>query len=524
MARFYQTASPEYLNDIMYQPPWEMLMAAAAKKDQDIQNAVDTLEIFNNLPVDFWKEVDADRANQVKDYYQRKADDITSMLQNNVLDPNAQKSIKDLQRELQRDIESGNIYKLQENAKRYRQFEANRLALTNPADREMYKAVTQQYIENNPEGAYGTLFEAPELQAYRDLRNEFAEDYAKQYGEDSRKEVFDNVNGNWIIKNTDAVTQKLVNDRFQNWVRSKPDLPGYFETRQRYSPTERYYDEAGNLVFDQPGYTLYDINRAVQDLSYTQTTTGRELTPNQFRVMEINQAHAKEMAWLNHELQKKLHDYQNQGAPQPDNTLVPGVQANKLLNVSHALQLEMNDALKNVLSGWTIGGKQAPVWRVAQVIMQGGREKYGAKYDEVAKIYNDINKNYTASRDLYVNILGKNKADELFNNIETLSNTSMSLYFGNNEEGMSDVANKTYRLNKIEKVNGVKVDPTQTRIVKENTLPVHLGTGNTDDDFVRYMVEFHPYEFDIDGERVDLPIMYIPMYKEMSYFNNQSTQ
>lgn len=519
MARFYQTASPEYLNDIMYQPPWEMLMAAAAKKDQDIQNAVDTLEIFNNLPVDFWKEVDTDRANQVKDYYQVKADDITSMLQNNVLDPNAQKGIRDLQRELQRDIESGNIYKLQENAKRYRQFEANRLALTNPADREMYKAVTQQYITNNPEGAYGTLFEAPELQAYRDLRNEFAEDYAKQYGEDSRKEVFDKVNGKWVAKNTDAVTQKLVNDRFQNWISSKPDLPGYFDTRQRYSPTERYYDEAGNLVFDQPGYTLYDIDKAAQDLSYTQTTIGRELTPNQFSVLAINQAHDKEMAWLNHELQKKLHDYQNQGNS-PGITLPPEIPANKLLNASHTLQLKMNDALKNVLSGWTVDGKQAPIWRVAQVIMQGGREKYGAKYDEVAEIYNSIDKNYNASKKDYINLIGESETDKLFNKIETLSNTSMSLYFGGDEDGSGSVSKTKFRVNKIETANGVKVDPTQTRIVKENTLPVRLGTNNLSDDFVRYVVEFHPYEMNKDGEKVDLPIMYIPMYKEMDYFLN----
>lgn len=519
MARFYQTASPEYLNDIIYQPPWEMLMAAAAKKDQDIQNAVDTLEIFHNLPIDFWKEVDADRANQIKDYYQKKADDITHMLQNNVLDPNAQRSIKDLQRELQRDIESGNIYKLQENAKRYRQFEANRLALPNPADREMYKAVPQQYIENNPEGAYGVLFDPPELQAFRDLFNEFAEDFSRQYGEDATKQVFDKVDGKWIVKNTDAETRKLVNDRFQNWIKAKPDLPGYFETRQRYSPTERYYDEAGNLVFDQPGYTLYDINRAAQDLSYTQTTIGRELTPNQFSVIAMNQAHEKEMAWLNHRLQKKLQGYQNQNNS-PGITLPPEIPANKLLNVSHTLQLKMNEALKNVLSGWTVNGKQAPLWRVAQVIMQGGREKYKDKYDEVAEIYNAINKNYNASKKDYINLIGEEETDKLFKKIETLSNTSMSLYFGNNEEGLSDVANKQYRLNKIEKVNGVKVDPTMTRIVKENTLPVRLGTNNLTDDFVRYVVEFHPYELDKDGERVDLPVMYIPMYKEMDYFLN----
>lgn len=519
MARFYQTASPEYLNDIMYQPPWEMLMAAAAKKDQDIQNAVDTLEIFNNLPVDFWKEADTDRANQVKDYYQGKVDDITTMLQNNVLDPNAQRGIKDLQRELQRDVESGNIYKLQENAKRYRQFEANRLALTNPADREMYKAVTQQYIDNNPEGAYGTLFEAPELQAYRDLRSEFAEDYAKQYGEDSRKEVFDKVNGKWIVKNTDAVTQKLVNDRFQNWIRSKQDLPGYFRTRERYSPTERYYDDNDNLVFDQPGYTLYDINRAAQDLSYTQTTTGRELTPNQFYVIAMNQAHDKEMAHLNYRLNKKLQGESNLENP----TINPGLEANKLLNVSHALQQEMNEALKNVLNmDYLKKYPNVSPWQIAKVIMQGGKEKYGAKYDEVASIYNRINKNYTASRDLYArpDVLGQVEADALFKRIETLSNESMSLYFGGNSLG--DVSSNPIKVSSINKVNGIDVDPTLTKIVKENTLPVYLGTNSRNDDFVRYVVEFHPYEINEDGEKIDLPVIYEPMYKEMSYFNNQS--
>ena len=448
------------------------------------------------------------------------------MLQNNVLDPNAQKGIKDLQRELQRDIESGNIYKLQENAKRYRQYEANRLAMTDPADREMYKAVTQQYIANNPEGAYGTLFEPPELQAYKDFRSMFAEDYAKQYGEDSRKEVFDKVGDKWILKNTDVVTQKLVNDRFQNWIRSKQDLPGYFKTRQKYSPTERYYDDNDNLVFDKPGYTLYDIDKAAQDLSYTQTTTGREVTQNPYKIMSIQQMYAQDNMRLKAKLEEEAAKNAN-NAPKPGQEWIPGIKANKLLKASADLQASMNAALQPIITDLQKVYPGVSPWKVAEKIMKEGKATHPQLYDHVANIYNSINKNYTASKDIYAQVYGVETANKIFDNIETLSNNGMSLYFGGDNE-LGEVSGVTYKLNNIKSIklgpNTMKVDPSLTRIIPQNTLPIGLGftdaSGNLDPskDFVRYVVEFTP--LDADGEE-QAPV-YVPMYKEMSYFTNQT--
>lgn len=522
MARFYQTASPEYLQDIMYQPPWEMLMAAGAKKDQDVKNVVDTLEIFNNLPLDFWREADTDRANQVKDYYNSKADEIATMLQSNVFDPNATKNLKNLQRELQRDLESGNIYKLQENAKRYREFEAARQALPNPSDREGYARAVQQYLDSNPEGAYGELFNPGELQGYRDLRNEFAEAYRTQYGEDSFKKVFDNVGGKWIMKNTDAETSKIVGDRFRNWVGSQPDLANYFTTREKYF-NEKYYDENGQLVFDQPGYTLSAIDKAAQDLSYRQTVQGREVSQNPYTVMGMQFAHDKEMANLEYNLAKKAQEDAAKGTVNPSSLNV-GVVAHKLLNASSALQQQMNKALENVIKP-SVGsdGKELPLWKTAEMVLRGGKQKYEALYDEVSKIYDGINKNYTSSRDIYVNTLGQTEADAFFKRIETNSNESMTMYFGKGgQESGDDVMEKPLQLNKISSVRGQRVDPTKTRIVKENTLPIHLQTGDIKDDYIRYMVEFQPISVDARGKVTELPVQYEAMYKDASYFLNNS--
>ena len=58
MGRFFQTTPTQFTQDFIYQPPWELMQQAAAKKQQQYDNAIATSKLFNDIPIQHLQCVD----------------------------------------------------------------------------------------------------------------------------------------------------------------------------------------------------------------------------------------------------------------------------------------------------------------------------------------------------------------------------------------------------------------------------------------------------------------------------------
>lgn len=291
MGRFYETAQRNFVDDFIYQPPWEMAMAAMGKADQDVQMSLDTMELMRNLPVDYWKGVDDSRADTEKQKWAEKIDGVSENIRKDLLNPANKAQLANLRTELSRDMSSGNLYKLQQNANAYKELMAKAALIKDDDTRAKYlEGLPKEYLAGNPDGAYGTTFKPGELYQQRDVAGEFI-DYFREQKPDVFNSTMENTNGRWITKNTNETTQNLVNDQFKEFIQAHPDVKGYMKHRQDSKIFgETYFNETGELNIN-PSSTFSAMNKLVQNESYTQKKTAKEISTDQYGVMAQNEAY-----------------------------------------------------------------------------------------------------------------------------------------------------------------------------------------------------------------------------------------
>ena len=125
MARFFQTAPTQFVEDFIYQPPWQLIQQATAKKQQEYDNMLAQAKLFDNLPIQHLQgEDDVYNVKELQRYYGEKANQITDAIKK---DPTSVgkylPNIEALSRELEADFTTGNISKIQGSYNAYQQWQ-----------------------------------------------------------------------------------------------------------------------------------------------------------------------------------------------------------------------------------------------------------------------------------------------------------------------------------------------------------------------------------------------------------------
>lgn len=416
MGRFYQTAKRNFVDNFIYQPPWEMAMAALSKKDKDVQDQVDTMEFFRNLPIDYW-DYDKDRAGAEQEKWTTQIDDLSKEYQKDILNPENKHKLSKLRRDLQKDMTSGNIYKIQENAKRYREFDTKRKALKNPNDRDAYLKQIENYKTTNENGALDNLFEADEMYDTRNLIEEFAgSDFVKNMKPDARKRVFDKSNGRYIIKKSvsqGGIGAEEFQNAFKSWFESDTGNLGYAQDREKYFG-QKFLDEEGNYVYDQEGYALNESLKGAGILGYNTSSEDFTKSVDGIYLQSRREAHASREAAKARAFQREQMKAQTQKPLPPDISKDASVlwnKANSLINVresklkdiakKYGLKLETLDVDR--LIDWA-GKNNKPLFKkdletLQYMTKEGVRATYAPlrnyyTTDQVKKIESDIKTYY----------------------------------------------------------------------------------------------------------------------------------
>lgn len=142
MARFFSTATPQYLQDFVYQPDWNFLEASLSKRQTDFDNVGKMASLLEGqltvpyLPFDKGKVINAQQ------YFNNEIDSITNDLYNNrISETEAQKRIGLLSRNIQDELSTGLLSSV---VGRYNNFnyldELNKETFKNsPEDANMFK-------------------------------------------------------------------------------------------------------------------------------------------------------------------------------------------------------------------------------------------------------------------------------------------------------------------------------------------------------------------------------------------------
>ena len=125
MGRFFQTAPTQFIDNYIYQPPWELMQQAAAQKQKVYDAAIASTKLFDNIPIEHLQgEDDVYNVQEKQRYYAENAANIAKAIQN---DPSkAQQylnNIDSLQKELQKDFTTGDISKIQGSAQAYKKWQ-----------------------------------------------------------------------------------------------------------------------------------------------------------------------------------------------------------------------------------------------------------------------------------------------------------------------------------------------------------------------------------------------------------------
>lgn len=481
MSRFYQTTERDFVDDFIFEPNMELAMMALGKKDADIQEQVDTLDLFGNLPVDYWKDVDQENVKEIKEEYENKVSDIAKTMQGNLMNTGAnQRAINGLRKEIEKEYEFGRIRNIQDNAKAYKEFDAMIKAMPNPADREGYRKMVQNYMnETEGKGALDRVFKPDELYNSRDIWGEFTESAAfKNLKPDEKSSQVVNTGGKWVVKNgnsTVALSESKIGQAFKAFTDSA-NLQGYGNSRQKYF-NENWLDEQGNVKMDDSSYLGNILANGVPSLAYSSKNQSQDKTADPYELNK-QQFNLNERAAINAENRAqakaaKEAELKNVAGAMGMSEFTPLAQSNVAdqLGASKYLQDKLSEFITPFTKA-TFGKNDFKTQREAltQLIKDPKYQKeWGSVYKRAVEFSKELKNAKISSRETIYNLYGgdKTKTDMFFDGVASAAQRGAHLYTPTGGNYTSE--NQAYTWKSLQKggayIKGEKV--------KANTVEMH---------------------------------------------------
>ena len=323
MGRFFQTAPTQFVEDYIYQPPWELMQQAAAKEQQIYDAAVASTKLFDNLQIDHLQgEDDVYNVKEKQRYYAENAANIAKAIQN---DPSKARqymnNIEALSKELQKDMTTGDISKIQSSAQAYKKWqEDNKKRKEEDASR--YSAAENYYL--------GEYLKAGGNSLNRQFKGELITkdvDWQKLYDSVDKLKASEwtqqsaGASGGYIYKNKQT-GETVTADRINGYLMSRlltPENMAALQQSQQYG-LARYFDDQGKLDEMAPGFA--GVKGVALNSAYSKNTIERDMqsdsTYNSAQQRALTyQMHKEDMAnnnyWKGVERADKLAAEANKG-------------------------------------------------------------------------------------------------------------------------------------------------------------------------------------------------------------------
>ena len=252
MGRFYQTAKPEFVENIIQQPPWELAQQALAVKQLGYDNALQSTDIVRDLLDVQHLNFEDDKVKEIKNTYNTKIDDLVSKIAKDPKNYNkVLPEIKNISREIGSSRKEGDIANIERRAADWQQWQTDNADLKKE-DPFTYNRLAQHWYEDI-KGRSG-----------KDITAQFAgqQGIAKpNINSKEMRETLENMkanatevsNGKYKINNKWLSEAEVMQSAYDMYM-SDPKVQGYINQQGNILKDPGYYDEeTGSLrnVFEQ---------------------------------------------------------------------------------------------------------------------------------------------------------------------------------------------------------------------------------------------------------------------------------
>lgn len=300
MGRFYQTAKPEFIDDFIYQPPWELIQQ---NNILEAQNYADQLKNINILgtPIRFWDKPDGEKALEIQREIDSKVDEFTKALKSDPNSEKTQQAIRDYSREMRERYQAGDIYKIQKQKDTYDKYMAYAEKLP-PGEKEIFLRQVDNYLKPNPDGTFKNALTNPfDYMEHQTLV--IAEDYAKTnrfktLEADISASSKVNIGGQWITKtssNVEELKKAKIAEDFKAWLQEQGfDKNNAAKYWSEVGGIQNLYGKEGNLGFEKGTYLGDMIDAFSTTHAYKKAKSDKDVEVNGWAMHEDIQREQRE--------------------------------------------------------------------------------------------------------------------------------------------------------------------------------------------------------------------------------------
>lgn len=282
MARGYKTGQAKFVDDFIYQPPWELIGQALAKEQGEYDYQLATANVLGQVDFKYIEDpVERAAAMAIQEEYANKADELTKSLQSSGND--WRKNIQDInktRRALETDYKTGRINNLQKSAEAFEKTMAQIEGLTDVERKNLGKDfVMSNWKKTNPNGSADGIFSGDHIFDKQDLTKEFLTLQKDFFPADKLGTAYAySDKGGYLHEGTDMKEiRKNAEKAYEDWI-STGNHDAYLRQSQDMGIGMYFDPETGErLSFNDPRNTLANEAKLVKHSNYTNTAATRNI-------------------------------------------------------------------------------------------------------------------------------------------------------------------------------------------------------------------------------------------------------
>ena len=287
MGRFFETAPTQFVEDFIYQPPWEIIQQNNMLKAQNYATQQQTFNLLNNLPIDFWDKPDSELAKAKQEEYRNLTEPLIKTLQKNPNNKQVEMQLHDITNKLYQDYTYGDLAKLRTNKEQHDKFMgyADKLA---PGDKEVFLRQMDNYLKPNQDGSMNNAlikqFDFMEHQNMIKGEDYFKTDRFKTLEADIDSNAGVNIGGQWITKtssNIEELKQAKIAEDMKAWVQEQNlDKNNWDKYWSQVGGIQNLYDKEGKLGFEKGTYLGDMIESGSKTHAYKKSKSDKDVDEN----------------------------------------------------------------------------------------------------------------------------------------------------------------------------------------------------------------------------------------------------
>ena len=287
MGRFFETAPTQFVEDFIYQPPWEIIQQNNMLKAQDYATKQQTFNLLDNVPVDFWDKPDSELAKTKQEEYRNLAQPLIEAFKKDPSNKQVEMQLHDLANKVYKDYTFGDLAKIRKNKEQHDKFMeyADKLA---PGDKEVFLRQVDNYLKPNEDGSMNNAltkqFDFMEHQNMIKGEDYFKTDRFKTLEADIASNAGVNIGGQWITKtssNIEELKQAKIAEDMKAWVQEQNlDKNNWDKYWSQVGGIQNLYDKEGKLGFEKGTYFGDMIESGSKTHAYKKSKSDKDVDEN----------------------------------------------------------------------------------------------------------------------------------------------------------------------------------------------------------------------------------------------------